>query len=203
MWEENSILYTYNERTRPAEIFQAFCDELGKHYQKKGMKYFRSGPRIVLDTKRNKIVLTFNSSRSNTPGRSVMIELGVFIFDLELDSKNPVFNSFTMFSKKLDTEEQGRIIIENLVGEQITRKEENVESEFRYNKNFKVYGLSENGFQQVISFLDGKVFAWSEDLYDTVKVKVLIEELGSWGRNFTNKEMLTQFLAMQHPTINY
>lgn len=85
------------------------------------MKYFRSGPRFVLDTKRNKIVLTFNSSRRNTPGRSVMIERGVSIFYLELDSKNPVFNSFTLFSKKLDTEEQGRIIIENLVGEQITR----------------------------------------------------------------------------------
>ncbi|MCR9253950.1 MAG: hypothetical protein NXI20_26300 [bacterium] len=78
-----------------------------------------------------------------------------------------------------------------------------MESEFRYNKNFNVYGLTENGFRQVISFLDGKVFAWSEDLYDTEKVKLLIEGLGSWGRNFTSKEMLTQFLAKQHPTINY
>ncbi len=203
MWKENSILNTYNERTRPAEIFQAFCNELGKYYGSMGMTYSKSRPKITLDNQRVRIELTFNSSRSNTPGRSVMVELGVSVTDLELDKSKPVFNNFTLFSKKLNSDIKGTIIIENVFGEQRQRVEENSESEFRYNKNFNIYGITPDGFETLIDFLNTHVFNWSIDLFETSKVKSLIDELGSWGRNFSNKEMLLLFLEKRHPKIHF
>ena len=40
-WTENITLSEYSKYTPCQEIFQAVCDEIGKHYEAKGLKYSR------------------------------------------------------------------------------------------------------------------------------------------------------------------
>jgi hypothetical protein len=85
MWPEESILNRYNEYTPCGDIFQAFCNALGQYYERKGMKYSKSRPKIVFNESSIEIELTFNSSRSNMPGRYVAVEPGVSIYDLRVE----------------------------------------------------------------------------------------------------------------------
>lgn len=203
MWDKNSILTNYNPSTPCADIFEAFCDELGKYYVKKGMKYSKSVPEIIFDNNRLRIELSFNSARFNTPGQTVMVELGVSIIDLELDKKEPVFNNFTLFSKKLKNAEPGTIRVESIFGEQTERKETNKEAEFRFSNCFNIYAIDLMQFKQVTTFLDEHIFNWIEDIYEADKVAELIHNLGSWGRWFSNQQLIEQFLELRHKNVQW
>jgi hypothetical protein len=209
MWTEDSILNTYHARTSCGDIFQAFCNALGEHCEQRRMKYTKSKPKIVFNDSKVQIVLTFNSSRSNMAGRYVAVELGVVIDDLEWNNerkkhgKNPssVLNNFSIFSKKLEGVPPGTIRIENVFGEQLERTEENSESEFRYNKNFNVYGIDQQKFKTLIDFLDSKVFTWSSQIHDADKMKELIENVGNWGRPFIEEHNFKEYIQFKHPKL--
>ena len=67
-WTDNMTLLEYSKYTPCQEIFQAVCDELGKHYVAKGYKYSRSQPKLKIEKSDIKLEVAFCSSRSNTPG---------------------------------------------------------------------------------------------------------------------------------------
>jgi len=64
-WTENKTLLEYSKYTPCQEIFQALCDELGKHYEAKGFKYSRSRPKLTIEKDNIKLVIAFWSSRNN------------------------------------------------------------------------------------------------------------------------------------------
>lgn len=211
MWTEDSILNRQNEYTACGDIFQAFCDELGNHYEKLGMKYSKSRPKITYKDSKVQIELTFNSSRSNIPGKYVAVELGVSIQDLEWNiernkngkDKMSVLNNFSLFSKRLDNVPIGTIQIENVFGERLERIEENVDAEFRHNNNFNVYGINHEKYKILTDFLDSKVFIWSEYLHEHDKIKELIENLGSWGKMFTKTDNFRKYIKYKYSDLEY
>lgn len=209
MWSENSILNRQNEHIACGDIFQAFCDALGNHYEKSGMKYYKSKPTIVYKDSKVQIELTFNSSRSNMPGKYVAVELGASIQDLEWNKERQkngkdeasVLNNFTLFSKKLDNVPKGTIQIENVFGERLERNEQHADSEFRYNKNFNAYGIDYTKFKILTNFLDSKVFIWSNYLHEHDKMKELIANVGSWGKMFTKTDDFREYIRYKYPDL--
>lgn len=209
-WATDSLLNGDISFVRPAELFRAFCDELGNYFQSKGLKYRKSRPLITFEDEEVKIDIGFSSSKSNTRGEWVAVELGVNIYWKELlrvrelrgeKGYGGVIGDMSIFSKRLDNEESGTIVIQNIFGEVIKRKEDNSESEFRYNKNFNIQGITNDKFQKVIDFFETKILNWATDIRDEEKVKSLIINAGSWGRWALNSGNFKSFLEMKYPAL--
>ena len=209
-WATDSLLNGDVSSVRPAVLFKAFCDELGNYFQSKGLKYRKSRPLITLEHERVRVDIGFSSSRSNMQGEWVAVELGVNIYWKELlkarelkgeKGYGGVIGDMSIFSKRLDNEEPGTIVIQNIFGEVIKRKEANSESEFRYNKNFNIHGITTDRFQKVIDFFETKILNWATDIDDEEKVKNLIMNTGSWGRWELNSGNFKAFLEMKYPAL--
>lgn len=82
-WEENSILYRMNEYTRPKEVFQAVCNEIGRYFVKQGAKYTKSGPRLKFFGKKIRCEIGFWSSHSNMAGSWVELEVVTSVYAVD------------------------------------------------------------------------------------------------------------------------
>ena len=82
-WEKDSVLYEVTEYTATKDIFQAVCQEIGRYYTTKGMKYTKSNRK--LKWKGNKIQCEFGfwSSCSNIPGKWVALEIVTSVVSLD------------------------------------------------------------------------------------------------------------------------
>ena len=74
-WTTNETLLNYNQYTPCKAIFQGACDEIGKYYAQKGFKYTPSRPKLSIEKNRVKLEIAFFSSRTNTTGRWVTLEI--------------------------------------------------------------------------------------------------------------------------------
>lgn len=85
-WEEDSLLYSVTEYTATKDIFQAVCNEIGRYYHSKGMKYTKSNRK--LKWKGNKVCCEFGfwTSHSNMRGKWVNLEIVTSIFSLHKSS---------------------------------------------------------------------------------------------------------------------
>lgn len=82
-WQKNSILYNMTPYTATRDIFQAVCNEIGRYYGSKELKYTKS--KRILKWKGNKIRCEFGfwSSHSNIRGEWVNLETVTSVFALE------------------------------------------------------------------------------------------------------------------------
>src|ERR1041385_953348 len=71
----DSCLRRMSPYLTPKDIFQAACDELGRYFERDGLRYVRSRPR--LEQQRGDLVLVMSlwSSRSNMAGQHVALEV--------------------------------------------------------------------------------------------------------------------------------
>jgi len=103
-WTDNKILLEYTRYTPCQEIFQAVCDEIGRHYQNLGFKYSRSTPKLVIENDKIKLEICFWSSRSNIPGEWVNLEILPNFYSLQLkktsDKKGFLFGHTGIFYHK-------------------------------------------------------------------------------------------------------
>lgn len=76
-WTDNTILLEHSKYTPCQEIFQAVCDELGKHYETEGFKYTRSRPTLTIEKGAIKLVIAFWTKKSNIPGDWVNLEISI------------------------------------------------------------------------------------------------------------------------------
>lgn len=83
-WEQGSVLYSDSPYIRPRDIFQAVCDELGRYYQGKELKYAKS--KRELKWKGVHLWCTFGlwSSHSNIRGEWVCLEIVTSLFATDL-----------------------------------------------------------------------------------------------------------------------
>jgi hypothetical protein len=174
-WTENEVLLNQRETMPSKDLFQAVCDEIGKHYETKGFKYSRSRPKLTFKDKVLKLEICFWSSRSNTSGRHVSLEILPNFYSLRIinsktsNGKSKISNGFlfgheAIFSRKYtDNPKQQRV--NQIYGDVLERLDDSTyESQIRDNHYCNVYGIDEEKFKRIIEFIDKKIIPWIENL---------------------------------------
>ena len=198
-WTENEILLNQSVDSNPKDIFQAVCDELGKHYSQKGFKYARSTPKLSYKDKYIKFEIRFSSSSSNTRGESVSLGMFPTISSTELikaKHKTPyILGVSGMLTKKGDWENKNLLIAETVFGEKIEHIDEHMnEPIFSYSNYCNVFALDEIKFEKLIEFLNDKIFIWITKIKTISGVKEILENKNyRTGYEIENSGLLDYF----------
>ena len=156
-WTENKILLSPNKYTPCKDIFQATCDEIGMHYEKKGFKYSKSRPKITYNDNIIKLDICFYSSSYNTPGEFVNLEILPHFYSVEIAKNDKYKNKFKGFlfghtainTTKLTDEKPHKKIIKQIFDEEIELFDENFdETIISNNHNCNIYNLTNSKFQK-------------------------------------------------------
>ncbi|MCM0665146.1 hypothetical protein [Flavobacterium tyrosinilyticum] len=164
---ENTILL--NQKNADCkEIFQAVCDELGKHYEKLGFKYSRSRPKIVLKKEDLKLEICFWSSKSNISGQSITLEiLPNFYSSIIPKTKKTsgfLFGHSAIFNHKY-TDNPKKIRVVKIFGEVVEQIDEySSESVIKESNVCNIYDIDEYKFKKIIEFIDLKILPSFEKL---------------------------------------
>lgn len=167
-WTDNKTLLEYSKYTACQDIFQAVCNELGKHYETKGFKYSRSRPKLTIDKDNIKLVIAFWSSRSNTPGDWVNLEILPNFYSKQL-AKTSVIKGFLfghtgLFYHKY-TDNPKQILVKQIFGGELERFDEySKESKIIESNNCNVYGINKEKFDSIVKFIDDKILPWTSKL---------------------------------------
>ena len=179
-WTNNETLLNYSKATPCKEIFQAVCDEIGKHYEKQGLKYSRARPKIVYKDKDIKVEICFWSSRSNIPGESINLEILPWFHSLQLakqsKTKGYLFGHTGLFIHKYTDNIKQRKIRQIFGDEEEYVYEYSYESIIKDNNNCNVYGLDEQKFKKIIEFIDNKILSWVEKIKTEEGINELIQD---------------------------
>lgn len=178
-WTDNKTLLNYSETTPCKEIFQAVCDELGKHYENKGYKYSRSRPKIIYKDKNIKLEICFWSSASNMPGSYVNLEIIPNFYSLQLAKQSKIkgrlFGHTGLFTHKY-TDNIQQVKIRQIFGDEIERLDKySYESVIRDNHNCNVYGLDKFKFDKIVAFIDNKIIPWVSKIKTEDGIKELLD----------------------------
>ena len=178
-WTDNKTLIEYSKYKPCQEIFQAVCDEIGKHYEKQGFKYSRSRPKITIKDKIFKVEICFWSSRSNIPGEYVNLEILPNFYSNQLikekKSKGFLFGHTGLFYHQY-TNNPKQIKVRQIFGDEMGRIDEySTESVIIDNNNCNVYGIDEAKFNKIIAFIDNKIIVWIAKLKTEKGILELLE----------------------------
>ena len=167
-WTDNKTLLEYSKYTPCQEIFQAVCDELGKHYETRGWKYSWSRPRLTIENEQIKLVIEFWSSRSNIPGDWVNLEILPNFYSKQLaktsEYKGFLFGHKGLFYHKY-TDNPKQILIKKIFGDELERVDEySDESKIIESSNCNIYGIDKEKFDSIVGFIDNKILPWTSKL---------------------------------------
>jgi hypothetical protein len=176
-WTNNKILLEYDKYTPCKAIFQAVCDEIGAYYVAKGFKYSPSRPKLVLKKDDFTIEIAFLSSRNNTPGQYVHLEiipaLSAKSAKLEENPKGILSQYPDLFYHPSD-EIPPKMTIHEIYGGVIYNTESWItESVIRDYHACDVYGLDEERFLKIIAFIDHKILAKFDEIIEKYERKTL------------------------------
>ncbi len=176
------------------EIFQAVCDEIGRHYEKKGFKYTRSRPKIVYKDKEIKLEICFWSSRSNTPGEYVNLEILPNFYSLELEKQSKIKGylfGHTGINNTKYTDDKTKVRIIQIFGDIVESIDEySYESVIRNNHNCNVYGLDKVKFDKIVEFIDTTIISWIGKIKTEQGVRELLDnptDMRIWALNLNGK----------------
>lgn len=186
-WTENEILLNQRPTMASSDLFQAVCDELGKYYADKGFKYSGSRPKIVHKDKELKLEICFWSSRSNTSGRHVSLEIVPSFYSTEvvkkgistISSKNAKGLLMSKTALFMHNHNEGDNIqrVKQIYGE-ILKQEDGVYggNVIRYNSTCNIYGIDESRFKMIIEFIDSQILPWINKLKTEEGIHELIND---------------------------
>jgi hypothetical protein len=209
-WTENKTLLEYSKYTPCQEIFQALCDELGKHYEAKGFKYSRSRPKLTIEKDNIKLVIAFWSSRSNTPGEWVNLEILPSFYSKQLtktsDIKGFLFGHTGLFYHKF-ADNPKQILVKQIFGGELERFDEySNESKIIESNNCNVYGIDKVKFDSIIKFIDDKIVPWTSKLSTEEGIFELVTNASPtrvWSLNGkgSNSDFI-KYVKLNFPNIN-
>jgi hypothetical protein len=209
-WTEKRILLEQNKYTPCQEIFQAVCDEIGKVYEQKGFKYSRSKPRITIEKNNIKLIISFSSSRSNTPGDWVALEILPAFYAKQLskssNTKGFLFGHTGLFYHKY-TDNPNQIRVQKIFGEIIERIDEHSnESKLIESHSCNVYGLDSIKFNKIIDFIDNRIIVWLDKLQTGQGILELTENASGtrvWSLNGKggNSDFI-EYVTLNFPNID-
>lgn len=184
-FKTNSVLNELGRSTDCSEIFQAVCDELGEYYQEQGFKYARSGPHLTIQSGDIKLKLAFWSSRSNTQGDFVALEIIPSFDSVSLAkhlSKTTKENGFlfghdVVFEKYEYCEADCDVIIRYPFKAELKRSDPTHKNLVKYSNNINVYGLSTDNFIKLVNYINQHVVNVLEILQDEARLYRYLKEL--------------------------
>ncbi len=211
-WTENKTLLNFSEQTPCKEIFQAVCDEIGRHYEHSGFKYSRSRPKLTFKDNEIKLEICFYSSASNMQGEYVNLEIIPHFYSVELSklgkAKGYLFGLASIFSSKY-SDDPKKIKIIQIFGDVIEREDpQGTESILRYNHNCDVYGIDESKFNKIIEFIDNRIINWVSRIKTEEGINELIEnptQMSIWALNLNQKggnSDFKEYIKIKFPRIN-
>jgi hypothetical protein len=174
-WTKNINLITKQETMPSKDLFQAVCDEIGEYYGNKGFKYSRTRPKIVYKDKVLKVEICFWSSRYNTSGKSVTLEILPNFYSLEVIKKglsksaSKIANGFILGHTDLlitKSENSDNKIIKKQIFGDIHEKdvEGKLEPTISNHHICDIYGINEEKFNKIIGFIDEKIIPWIDKI---------------------------------------
>ncbi len=207
-WKKESILNNYDENTDCKEIFKATCDEIGEYFSKKGWKYSKSKPKITFKNKSIKFEISFWSSRSNTPGEYVNLEIIPTFISLDLIKKlkneeisSKGFLGFPNFYRLSEKVPKGREQVIKVFGESINKDSRYNENKgiIIYSNNINIYNISEIEFLKIIDFIETQITSWIEWSEDYQK----LVNFYNYSLSYHKKQMIEQnfqdYMTMKFP----
>lgn len=167
-WTNNQTLLEQSKHTSCQDIFQAACDELGKHYENKGFKYSRSKPKLTVENDKIKLEILFSTSKSNVPGDFVNLEILPNFYAKQIANtsniKGLLFGHRGLFYHQY-TDNPKQILVKHIFGEELERFDEySTESKMIESNSCNVYGLNEAKFNAIVAFIDTKISPWTTKL---------------------------------------
>jgi hypothetical protein len=214
-FKPNSVLNKFSSSTDCSVIFQAVCDELGDYYQKQGFKYARSGPHLTIRSGDIKLKLAFWSSRTNTPGDSVALEIIPSFDSVSLAkqlSKATKENGFLfgnnlVFEKYEYCQEDCDVIIRYPFKAELKRSDPTYKNIVKYSNKINVYGLSTNNFVNLVNYINQHVINVLEILQDEAKLYRYLKELPEYlvRSIFIDKRVnskLPEYLEFKFPELS-
>lgn len=209
-WTNNKTLLEHSKHTPCKEIFQAMCDELGKHYEAKGFKYSRSRPKLTLEKGDIKLIIEFWSTKSNTPGSSVSFEILPNFYAKQL-AKTSTINGFLFGHTGLFyhqyTDNPKQILVKQIFGEELERIDEySNESKIIDNHHCNIYGIDKEKFDSIVKFIDDKIVSWISKLATREGILELITNASPtrvWSLNGkgTNSDFI-KYVQLNFPDID-
>lgn len=168
-WTQNPVLLGSNSYTPCKEIFHGVCDELGKHFSEKGIKYSSARPKLLLKDKAIKLEIGLWSSRSNIPGDYVLLNILPYFYSLELakarKSKGLLLGHVALFSLPMPDLPKKTVRVKQIYGDALDRKEpRSKEGELLLNHSCNVYGIDEGKFQKIVEFIEEEILPWQKKL---------------------------------------
>jgi hypothetical protein len=209
-WTDNKTLLEYSKYTPCQDIFQAVCDELGKHYETQGFKYSRSRPKLTIDKDNIKLVIAFWSSRSNTPGDWVNLEILPNFYSKQLAKTSSIkgflFGHTGLFYHKY-SDNPKQIMVKQIFGDELERVDEySNESKIIESNNCNVYGIDKEKFDSIVKFIDNKIVPWTSKLATEEGIIELITNASPtrvWALNGkgSNSDFI-KYVHLNFPSIN-
>jgi hypothetical protein len=213
-FKPDSVLNKISRSTDCSKIFQAVCDELGDYYQKQGFKYSRSGPHLTIQFGDIKLKLAFWSSRSNTLGDFVTLEIIPSFYSVSLAkqlSKTTKENGFlfgpdVVFEKYEYCEADCDVIIRYPFKAELKRSDPTYKNLVKYSNKINVYGLSTNNFVKLVNYINQHVINVFEILQDEAKLYRYLKELPEFVVRsiFIDKRVnskLAEYLEFKFPVL--
>lgn len=193
--KSEQLLFDHGSRTPVKEIFQSVCDRLGKHYEAKGFKYFRSRPKLVY--KETDLRLEIHMwSNNNTPGDQVTLEILPYFFSqrvllnkkakgIRQEANDGMILGYpAIFIQTLSDEPPGTVRVKHIYGEEMHRRDEaSHEAVEIFGHTCNVYKITDEKFNQIIQFIDQRVLPYLDVLKDSDKLNAFLA--GSCKRRLT------------------
>jgi hypothetical protein len=212
-FDENSVLNKYNEYTPCKDVFQAVCDEIGKHYVSIGWKYTRSRPKITFKNKEIKIEIAFWSSGSNTPGSYVNLEILPNISSIELvnqskkegkKTKGYILSFIQLLTERYDNKEDGTKKIIKILTDNTERIDEyDSTPEIKYNNNINVYGINENELLKIIDFIDNRIVSWTKTINNKDDISTFLSNLTDYHKKELLASEFGRLLTVKYPETEF
>jgi hypothetical protein len=190
-WTDNQIILNQRPTMASRDLFQAVCDEIAKYYEGKGFKYTRSKAVITYKDSEIKLVVGFSSSRSNTAGSHIALEILPAIYSLEIIQQNKstisskvakglILSHADFFTHRNDINKEKKIV-RQIYGDVL---ELDPRSEFdiaiRDNHYCNIWDIDENKFVKILEFIDCKILPMVDVVKNEDELIKFIEDKPSY-----------------------
>lgn len=169
----NEVLRNQIDR-EPKEIFEAYCEELGRYFSKKKFKFFRSGPRIERNSDGIVESINFWSSKINVKNEYVHLEILPYVKSKSLKKwikTNQIGRNEFLYSLKID-----------------------------YPRNLGIFGHSFKDFQELLNKIDINVVSKLEEFKVAISNSKEILETDRFDQGIIADNYLA-YLCMNNPEL--
>ena len=172
LWN-NEILINPRDK-EPKDIFNAYCNELGKHYFNKNFKYFKSKPGIERTTDDLVESINFYSSKVNVKNEYVHLEILPYIKSKTLKKwikLNQIGRNEFLYSLKVD-----------------------------YPRNIEIWGHNRDDFEKLTNQIDIRIISKLEEFREAAFDLKNILETDKYDKGIVADNFLA-FVCMKNPEL--